>query len=106
MDDWLRARLSSSSVAFDVFQSATRLKKDPDAKPAGFQYTALASSATAVNAPAIPAARVPAASGVWAHRGAPANRTRRRLEMKRLRRACIRSSLAYPRAGTGPTASP
>src|SRR5687768_5477453 len=49
-----------------VLRSTTRLKKAPAARPAGFQNTAEASSATAVNAPPMPAARTPAAGSAWA----------------------------------------
>src|SRR4051794_41782558 len=39
--------------------SSATLKYEPDARPAGFQKTAEASSATATNAPPIPVARTP-----------------------------------------------
>src|SRR3954470_14270852 len=42
------------------------LKKAPVANPAGFHQAAVASSATAVNAPAMPCARVPIRSLVCA----------------------------------------
>ena len=46
--------------------SSRPLASAPPARPAGFQYVAVASSATAVKAPAIPCARTPIASVVWA----------------------------------------
>src|SRR6478752_1728414 len=67
--DWLAAGPAEGSVSA-LFRSSTRLKNDPAAKPAGFQYAADASSATATNAPPMPAARVPTASNDWAPAGA------------------------------------
>src|SRR5713101_4716083 len=50
-----------------MLASTTRLKYEPDANPAGFQNAADASSATAVKAPPIPAARTPTEeASVWA----------------------------------------
>ena len=45
--------------------SATAENTDPVTSPAGFQYVAEASSATATKAPPIPSARIPTASTPW-----------------------------------------
>src|SRR5688572_33380817 len=49
--------------------SQTRLKVAPVARPAGFHHVAVASSATATNAPPIPCARVPTSSYICAAAG-------------------------------------
>src|SRR5436190_4199728 len=49
--------------------SQTRLKVCPLARPAGFHQVAVASSATATNAPPIPCARVPTSSYICAAAG-------------------------------------
>ena len=68
--DRLPAFETEAGVAWPAVRSTTALKYAPDANPAGFQYAAEASSATATKAPPMPAARVPTASKVCAPAGA------------------------------------
>ena len=58
------------------------LKNAPVVSPAGFQYTAVASSATATNAPAIPVARVPIDSKTWAGEGVALRKARARRRVR------------------------
>ena len=64
------------------------LKNAPVGSPAGFQYAAVASSATATNAPAIPVARVPK---TWAGEGVALRKARARRRVRD--RTCLK--LAY-----------